>query len=217
MATAAAAVAAAGCGGATQPRATIASAGATRPPATTAGAVAEPYADLVPADDVPAAMRAHAVAPGSAAARRLARRAAAYRRATEHGMPVGLIVLPRDERVVPINAGLDQATIDRQPGWYERSHLPGEGRLIYVAGHNRTHGGPFHAVASARRGDPIVVSLPYATARYTVISRRQESERSLGLLRPGRRELLRLQTSTYPPGHHRWIVDARLDALIPNG
>ncbi len=72
------------------------------------------------------------------------------------------------------------------------------GGWIYVAGHNRTHGGPFHAVASARRGDLVVVSTPYATARYTVIDRRQESERNVALLRPGRRELLRLQTSTDP-------------------
>lgn len=154
---------------------------------------------------------------GSAAARRLARRAAAYRRSTEHGLPVGRIRLPRDPRETVVLAGLDQATIDRRPGWYERSHLPGEGRLIYLAGHNRTHGGPFGALPHVRRGDPIVLALPYATAAYAVISRRQESERDVGLLRSGRRELLRLQTSTDPPSRRRWIIDARLIALTPVG
>ncbi len=162
--------------------------------------------------DAPRTAAADRPAPGT-----IAERAAAYRRETAHGMPIARILLPRDARRLVVSAGLDQGTIDRGPGWYERSHLPGEGRLIYVAGHNRTHGGPFRAVASARRGDPIVVSTPYATARYTVVRRRQESERNVGLLRPGRRELLRLQTSTAPPSHRRWIVDARLDALIPTG
>ncbi|MDW5596858.1 sortase [Conexibacter stalactiti] len=154
-------------------------------------------------------------APPAAAATTIRARAAAYRRGLRAGEPVARISFPRARRRPLVRAGLDQETIDRGPGWYQRSWLPGEGRLIYLAGHNRSHGGPFGPVAKLRRGDTVVLTLPYATATYRVTGRRLVSERDLSILRGGRSELLRLQTSTVPSSDRRIVVSARPTRLAP--
>ncbi|HST41324.1 MAG TPA: hypothetical protein VLK58_17535 [Conexibacter sp.] len=57
--------------------------------------------------------------------------------------------------------------------------------------------------------------LPYAIATYRVTGRRLVSERQLSILRGGRRELLRLQTSTVPPSDRRIVVSATPSRLTP--
>lgn len=147
----------------------------------------------------------------------LAAQARRYRRSLSTGDRfVARIAFPRCGTASTVSAGLDQATIDRGPGWYPESALPGEGRLIYLAGHNRTHGGPFGCVWRLRRDDTVTLDLPYATAVYRVVRRGRVHERDVATaLRGTGRELLRLQTSLIPPGDRRLIVDLRPVAFAP--
>jgi len=138
-----------------------------------------------------------------------------YRRQLRRGATVGELAFPRLHAAVRVRNGFDQAAIDRGPGWFSGSYLPGEGRLIYVAGHRQTHGGPFRRLGELRRGDRVVFTTPYATATYVVARRERISERRRSILLGGATEELRLQASTIPPSHDRLIVFARLGEIRP--
>ena len=118
---------------------------------------------------------------------------------------------------VPIYVGFDQQILTRGPGWYPGSHLPGEHHLMYVAGHRRTHGGPFRWAGRLRPGDRVVISVPYGTATYSVTHHEFVLESHTQILRGPPRDELRLQSSTIPPGHTRLVVFATLVSLEDAG
>lgn len=126
-----------------------------------------------------------------------------------HGQVIGHLCLSRFHAEIAILDGFDQATIDRGPGWFPGSGLPGQGRLIYIAGHHRTHGAPFRHVADLERGDEVAIAMPYATVHYVVTGRTTISQRDLAVLHSPGHEILRLQTSTVPAGSRRILVTAR--------
>ena len=130
----------------------------------------------------------------------------------QHGQRIGTLTFPKFHKTVTVRAGFDQADIDRGPSWFLRGSLPGMGGTTYVAGHRRTHGGPFREIGDLERGDRVIFSLPHARATYTVTKHALVSERDTSVLFTGRNEL-RLQSSTIPPGHRRLIVFAQLETL----
>ena len=141
----------------------------------------------------------------------LAETAAEYRADLREGQVLGQIEFPRTGKVVPVREGLDQEIIDIGPGWFSGSRLPGEGSLIYVAGHRTTHGAPFRSVGRLARGDLVIFKVPYAVATYEVTGRTLWPETDTDILQPGQEfEQLRLQTSTIPESRQRVIVFARL-------
>ncbi len=139
--------------------------------------------------------------------------AARYRHTLRHGQVLGHLLLPRFHFSVPVRVGFDQRMLARGPGWFPGSRLPGEGRLVYIAGHHRTHGAPFRYVAHLHRGDAVVIATPYATATYAVTRRTTVSQTDFAVLRSPAHELLRLQTSTVPASSRRIVVTARLAAI----
>jgi sortase A len=126
------------------------------------------------------------------------------------GQRLGRLTFPRLHKSVRVTAGFKQATIDRGPSWYTGSWLPGEGRTIYIAGHRRTHGGPFRHLGKLRRGDRVIFTTRHAVATYAVKRHALIDERRTSILTSGNREELRLQTCTIPAGHKRLLVFARL-------
>jgi LPXTG-site transpeptidase (sortase) family protein len=142
----------------------------------------------------------------------LARAASRYAGSLQHGETVGRLTFPKFHKTVTVRAGFEQADIDRGPSWYPGGLLPGAGGTIYVAGHRRTHGGPFREIGGLRRGDEVVFTTPYAIATYSVTHRALIPERRNSVLVSGRGEQLRLQASTIPAGHRRLVVFARLEA-----
>ena len=129
--------------------------------------------------------------------------------AFREGQRLGRLTFPRLHKTVRVTAGFKQTTIDRGPSWYPGSWLPGEGRTVYVAGHRRTHGGPFRHLGKVRRGDRIVFATRHAVATHAVTRHALIHERRTSILTSGTREELRLQTCTIPAGHKRLLVFAR--------
>jgi LPXTG-site transpeptidase (sortase) family protein len=137
-----------------------------------------------------------------------------FREGLRQANVVGSIAFPGEVRPVSVQEGIDQASIDTGPGWYPCSGLPGEGRMVYVAGHRTTHGAPFLSLGALRTGDRVRFAVPYAIATYTVTKRTHVEEHEIGILHASRDvEQLRLQTSTIPAGHTRLIVFARLSSI----
>jgi LPXTG-site transpeptidase (sortase) family protein len=142
-------------------------------------------------------------------------RAASYHDQLQRGQHLGRLVAPRLRASVAVRVGFEQSDIDRGPGWWRGSYLPGEGGVTFIAGHRLTHGGPFRWVGHLRIGDRVVLHVPYADAVYVVTRRAFVSESRRTVVSGPRRDELRLLTSTVPPSHRRLVVFARASSLRP--
>jgi sortase A len=148
----------------------------------------------------------------------LAVQAAAYRRSLHTGDAVGRIRIGRIGLDMVVVQGTDHDTLKKGPGHYAGSALPGEGHLIYIAGHRTTYLAPFAYIDDIRKGDFITLEMPYGTFTYRVMRHYVVGENAVGVLRDTGREMLRLQ-ACHPRffATHRYLVDARLVAVAPRG
>jgi sortase A len=166
------------------------------------------------------AYRPPTVARGDLASvrRALAVDARAYRRSLERGNAVGRLRIGRLGLDMVVVQGTDHDTLKRGPGHYSTTGLPGEGRLVYVAGHRTTYLAPFADIDDIRRGDYATLELPYGTFTYRVTKHYVVGAHAVGVLADRGAELLRLQ-ACHPRffASHRYIVDARLVSIEPRG
>ena len=148
----------------------------------------------------------------------IAAEARAYRRTLHTGDPVGRLQIGRIGLKMVVVQGTDHETLKKGPGHYTASALPGQGHLIYIAGHRTTYLAPFAHIDDIEVGDYITFSVPYATFSYRV--RRHYIVRSdqLSVLQDHGSEILRLQ-ACHPRffATHRYIVDATLASVTPAG
>lgn len=144
------------------------------------------------------------------AARDLAAVARDFRLRARTGDPIGRLRIPRLGLDMVVVDGTDPASLKKGPGRDERSYMPGEGKLVYVAGHRTTYLAPFADIDRLRRGDLIFLDVPYGRFTYAVTGRRVVVETDLSVLRSPNRETLRLQ-ACHPRffASHRYVVFAR--------
>ena len=104
------------------------------------------------------------------------------------------------------------------PGRDARSFMPGQNRLVYIAGHRTTYLAPFSHIDAIRPGDEIRLEMPYATFTYRATRHRIVTASDLSVLRSPRHELLELQ-ACHPRffATHRYIVYAALVSVAPRG
>jgi sortase A len=148
--------------------------------------------------------------PTQADSRALAAAAARYRKQSRVGDPIGRLRVGRLDLDMVVVNGTDPGTLKKGPGRDPRSFMPGEGKLVYIAGHRTTYLAPFAHIERLRPGDRIEVDVPYATFFYEVIRHRVVDEKDLSVLESPRREVLRLQ-ACHPRffASHRYVVFAR--------
>jgi sortase A len=142
----------------------------------------------------------------------------AYGRSLRVGDPVGRLKIGRIGLKMIVVQGTDHETLKKGPGHYLASGLPGEGRLIYVAGHRTTYLAPFARINDIRNGDYMTFEVPYGTFEYRAFRHYVVSSDDSNVLLNGGREILRLQ-ACHPRffATHRYIVDARLVAFNSRG
>jgi sortase A len=138
------------------------------------------------------------------------REARAYRILTEGGDAVARLEIPRLDLDVVVVNGTDVGDLRRGPGRHLDSFMPGQGQLVYIAGHRTTFGAPFSHIDKLRLGDRIVVELPYATIEYRVTGDRIVDQYELSVLKSRGREELVLQ-ACHPRffASERYLVYAR--------
>ena len=148
----------------------------------------------------------------------IATEARAYRRTLHTGDPVGRLQIGRIGLKMVVVQGTDHETLKKGPGHYEPSAVPGEGHLIYVAGHRTTYLAPFARINDIKVGDYITFSVPYATFTYRVQRHYIVPSDELSVLEDHGSEILRLQ-ACHPRffATHRYIVDAMLASVTPAG
>jgi sortase A len=142
--------------------------------------------------------------------------AAAYRSDAHAGNAIGKIVVGRLGLNMVLVDGTDEASLKKGPGLDARTYMPGENRLVYVAGHRTTYLAPFAHINEIRAGDYIRLEMPYATFVYRATGHMIVPATALWVLRSPKHELLRLQ-ACHPRffATHRYIVNARLVRVEP--
>jgi sortase A len=150
--------------------------------------------------------------------RDIAREAKRYRLESKRGQAIGRIRVPRMGVNMILVNGTDHETLKKGPGRDLQTFMPGENRLVYIAGHRTTYLAPFSHIDSMRPGDRVTLELPYGTFIYSVTGHRIVKATDLSVLRSPRHEVVELQ-ACHPRffATHRYIVYARLIRVEPRG
>lgn len=145
--------------------------------------------------------------PSPGEIRRAARR---LRASVGVGQPIGRLEVDRLGLSMVVVNGTDAGSLRKGPGRDPRTFLPGEGRLVYIAGHRTTFGAPFAHIERLRPGDRVVLELPYGRFVYVVTSSVIVPADDLARLRSRGREEVALQ-ACHPrfSATERYIVYAR--------
>jgi sortase A len=142
--------------------------------------------------------------------------AARARRNAHVGQAVGRLIVPRMGLNIVVVNGTDHSTLEKGPGRYLGAAMPGEGKLVYIAGHRTTYLAPFSKIDQMRKGDLVTLEMPYATFVYRVSGHRIVPANDLAVLRSHGHEVLELQ-ACHPRffATHRYIVYALPVKTIP--
>jgi sortase A len=148
----------------------------------------------------------------------IAREAKLYRTSSTRGEVIGRLRVPRMGVNMLLVNGTDHDTLKKGPGRDNRTFMPGENRLVYIAGHRTTYLAPFSHIDRLRNGDRITIEVPYGTFIYAVTHHRIVNSTDLSVLRSPRHELVELQ-ACHPRffASHRYIAYARLLRVEPRG
>jgi len=150
--------------------------------------------------------------------RTIEREARRYRLHSERGQAIGRILVPRlDLNMVLVN-GTDHDSLTKGPGRDRRTYMPGEGQLVYIAGHRTTYLAPFAHIERMRAGDPVTLEVPYGTFRYRIFRHEIVDASDLAVLRSHGRDVVALQ-ACHPRffATQRYIAWARLVRVEPRG
>jgi sortase A len=144
--------------------------------------------------------------------------ARAFRRHATTGQPIGRILIRRLGLKMVLVNGTDEETLKKGPGRDPRSYMPGQNRLVYIAGHRTTYLAPFSHIDAIRNGDTIRLEMPYATFVYRAFMHRIVAASDLSVLRSPAHEVLELQ-ACHPRffATHRYLVYAKLVSVLPRG
>ena len=150
--------------------------------------------------------------------RRIQQAAARYRMQLERGDAVGRLHVPRLGLDAIVVEGTDSATLTKGPGRFTKSYVPGEGELIYIAGHRTTYGAPLAHIDRLRQGDEVRLEVPYGTFLYRVTSHVIVPANDVARLQSSGREEIALQ-ACHPRffASERYIVYARPVSVKPRG
>jgi sortase A len=146
------------------------------------------------------------------------RQARDYRLSAKRGEAIGRMRVPHLGLNMVLVDGTDDDSLKKGPGLDRRTYMPGEGQLIYIAGHRTTYLAPFAHIERLRTGDTASLEVPYATFRYRVYRHLVVAADDLAVLRSHGREVVELQ-ACHPRffASHRYIVYARLFRIEPRG
>jgi sortase A len=100
--------------------------------------------------------------------KRLKKLAGLQEKRTKNGDPIGKIKLVRLHKSYVMIQGTNTGDLRKGPGHYPKTEWPGQGGTVAVAGHRTTYGAPFRNVDKLKKGDQLVMDMPYGTFTYTV-------------------------------------------------
>ena len=135
-----------------------------------------------------------------------------------NGQAIGKIKIPSIGADYVVIEGTDEADLQRGPGHYDYTALPGQGKTIGIAGHRTTYGAPFNKINEIDVGDPVTLEMPYGTFTYRVTSTDIVDPTDVGIVDDTGEERLVL-TACHPlySAAQRYAVFAALERVEPAG
>jgi sortase A len=150
--------------------------------------------------------------------RRIAYLAGTLQRHAKAGSAVGRIRIPAIGASFVVVKGSGGSELENGPGIYRETNFPGVPGTTAIAGHRTTYLAPFRHIDRLRRGEPIVLEMPYARLTYTVIGSRVVLPTDVSVLdRVGYSRLVLSACTPLFSASHRLIVFARLTDAAPLG
>jgi sortase A len=147
----------------------------------------------------------------AARARVLAER---FERTISDGQPIGRVKVDSISLDTVLMNGTDTSTLQKGPGRYPETPLPGMGGTTGIAGHRTTYGAPFRQINEIADGDEIRVELPYAAFTYEVEKHEIVKPTDVQIVDPVGYERVVL-TACHPlySAAERWAVFGRLTRI----
>ena len=115
--------------------------------------------------------------------RRMAFLARRLRAELDRGAAAGRLKIDRIKANHVLVNGTDTESLRKGPAIYDGVPFPGAPGTTAVAGHRTTYGAPFREIDKIRRGDEIVVEMPYGTFTYEVEKTRIVKPTALEVIR----------------------------------
>lgn len=150
--------------------------------------------------------------------RRIAYLAGMLQRHAEVGSAVGRIRIPTIGVSFVVVKGTGASELQNGPGIYPETSFPGVPGTTAIAGHRTTYLAPFRHIDALRRGEPVVLEMPYARFTYEVVNSRVVLPTDVSVLDPvGYSRLVLSACTPLFSASHRLIVSARLISTVPLG
>jgi sortase A len=125
---------------------------------------------------------------------------------------VGTIEIPRTGLRAPIYEGIRLSTLDRGPGHWPGSAMPGEAGNVVVAGHRTSHNAEFRHLDELVNGDEVIMHTPAGAFVYRVTSTEIVPPDALWIVdqTPARTATL---FACHPPGSVRERIVVRMELV----
>ena len=107
---------------------------------------------------------------------------------------IGRIEIPRIDLDIVVVQGTDTASLQKGPGHYKATSIPGQPGTVAIAGHRTTYLAPFRQIDEIEDGDEIRIEMPYGAFTYVV----EKHE----IVDPGQVEIIE------PVGYERLVLTA---------
>jgi sortase A len=132
----------------------------------------------------------------------------------QQGHAIGRIKIDRIGLDIVVVQATDTATLQKGPGHYTATPIPGQRGTVAIAGHRTTYLAPFRDVDDIRGGDEIRIEMPYAEFTYTVEKHDTVDPGDVGIIKPVGYNRLVL-TACHPPysAAERYAVFAKLTRI----
>jgi len=129
----------------------------------------------------------------------------------ETGHAIGRIKIDRIGLSIVVVQGTDTGSLQKGPGHYANTPIPGQPGTVAIAGHRTTYLAPFRHINEIQDGDEIRIEMPYAAFTYTVEKHEVVDPSDVGIIKPVGYDRLVL-TACHPPysAAQRWAVFAKL-------
>jgi sortase A len=134
------------------------------------------------------------------------------------GDAIGRITIPKIGANYVVVQGTDTDSLEKGPGHYPATALPGLGQTVAIAGHRTTYLAPFRHVDALKPGDRILLKMPYGLFTYAVQYRKIVLPTALWVTNNvGYERLVLSACNPLYSAAQRIIIFARLQSVTPLG
>ena len=129
---------------------------------------------------------------------------------------LGTLVIPRIDITAELQEGITLTAINRGPGHWPGSAMPGELGNVVVAGHRTTYSHPFRRLNELQPGDPVTFTTPTGSFVYQVRGIVVVDGEAIDIAAQTRAHTATL-FACHPPGSAAQRIVAKLRLLGPDG